>query len=93
MNTAQTYRASSDCLTEEMDGELLVYHPASATTVHLNGPSAVVWGLCDGQNSVQAIVELLVETYPEQAKQIPGDVAEVIKDLLENKIIEPVSDT
>ena len=90
MNTSEKYNAISDCLVEDMDGELLVYHPSTAATVHLNGPSSVVWKLCDGQNTVQAIIDLLLETYPGQAEQIPGDVADVIKELLENKIIESV---
>jgi len=91
MNTSQKYCALSDCLVEDMDGELLVYNPTTAATVHLNGPSSVVWNLCDGQSSVQTIIDALVETYPEQADQIPSDVTTVIKELLENKIIELVS--
>ena len=90
MNTSQKYCAQSDCLVEDMDGELLVYNPATASTVHLNGPSSVVWQLCDGQNSVQTIIDALIETYPAQADQIPSDVTGVIQELLENKIIDLV---
>lgn len=90
MTNTETYCAVSECLAEDMDGELLIYNPTTNTTVHLNGSSAMVWGLCDGQNSVQNIIELLVETFPEQADQIPDDVADVIRSFKKNKIIESV---
>jgi len=90
MNTAEKYRVLSDCLVEDMDGELLVYNPTTATTLHLNGSSAVVWGLCDGQNSIDAMIELISDAYPDQADQIAGDVTDVIKRLLQSNVIELV---
>lgn len=71
-----------------MDGELLLYDPRSAVTLHLNGPSAVVWQLLDGQRSLADIVAVVQESYPEQADQIPEDIAAVIKDLADRNVIE-----
>lgn len=81
MNNTDIYKQSQDCLLEDMDGELLLYDPNSAVTLHLNGPSAVVWQLCDGQRSTQEIIQVVQEAYPDQAEQISQDVASVVDDL------------
>lgn len=74
-----------------MDGELLLYDPRSAVTLHLNGPSAVVWQLLDGQRTVDDIITVVQQSYPEQAEQIPDDIRSVVEDLSERKVIESVA--
>ena len=81
MNLNAIYAQSPDCLLEDMDGELLLYNPVNTTTLHLNGSSAVVWELCDGKQSVEAIIASLIKAYPEQSGQIAADVEAVITDL------------
>jgi len=83
MDTQLIYKHAPDCLPEDMDGEILVYSPSLATTLHLNGPSAIVWGLCTGQHSIEDMIEALCEVYPEQAEQVRIDVIDVIRDLAE----------
>jgi len=90
MKEAEIYTQNQNCLLEDMDGELLLYNPASAVTLHLNGPSAIVWQLCDGERSTAEIVQLVQEAYPDQDAQIKQDVANVIDDLLERKVLESV---
>jgi hypothetical protein len=90
MKEADIYKQNEDCLLEDMDGELLLYNPSSAVTLHLNGPSAIVWQLCDGQRAAADIVQLVQEAYPDQNAQIKQDVTDVIDDLLERKVLEPV---
>lgn len=91
MNKTDIYKQADECLLEDMDGELLLYNPSNSTTLHLNGPSAVVWQLCTGENSVQEMIEALQEAYPEQAEQIGPDVVAVIKDLKEQEVLELVT--
>lgn len=91
MNNSDIYRHADEALLEDMDGELLLYHPPSAMTLHLNGSSAVVWQLCDGKRSIAEIVQLVTEAYPEQAEQIPGDVQSVIEDLLRRNVLVKAS--
>ena len=81
------YRQVDDALLEDMDGELLLYHPATAVTLHLNGPSAVVWQLCDGQRSCGDIINMVEEAYPQQAAQVADDVAQVVDDLQERGVL------
>jgi len=86
-----TYKPNPNCLLEDMDGELLLYNPESAVTLHLNGPSMIVWQLCDGERTDQQIIEMVKEAYPQQAEQISGDVATVLADLHSQGALETVA--
>ena len=90
MTLDSQYQQVPECLLEDMDGEMLLFNPANATTLHLNGPSAIVWELCTGENSVADIVEALQQAYPEQATQIEADVTSVITQLIEKQVIRRV---
>ena len=50
-----------------------------------------MWQLCDGQRSAADIIEVVQQAYPDQAEQISGDVAGVVDDLHERKVLELVS--
>jgi hypothetical protein len=91
MKNSAVYQQNKNCLLEDMDGELLLYNPSSAVTLHLNGPSAIVWQLCDGERSAAQIIELVQQNYPEQAAQIAADVTSVIDDLSEQKALTLVT--
>lgn len=90
MNNSNIYKQADGCLLEDMDGELLLYNPNNATTLHLNAPSVVVLELCDGKNSVQQIIDTIKQAYPEQSEQIPDDVVSVIDDLSSRNVLELV---
>lgn len=92
MNKQNKYRQVPECLLEDMDGELLLYNPKNATTLHLNGPSAIVWGLCNGENTVAQMIDIVSEAYPDQAEQIAGDIVSVIKELSEQEALALASD-
>lgn len=87
MNNTDIFKQNEDCLLEDMDGEMLLYNPTSSVTLHLNGPSAIVWQLCDGERSAEEIISLVKEAYPEQSEQIEEDVASVIDDLSERSVL------
>ena len=59
---------------EVIDGELLLYHPQETRILYCNQTASLVWGLCDGQRSVEEITDLLGEAFPEAADTIPADV-------------------
>ena len=50
---------------EEMDGELLLYHPQSTATIYMNQTAALVWQLCDGEREVAEIIAILTESFPD----------------------------
>jgi hypothetical protein len=90
MNLDNHYQKTLGCLLEDMVGEMLLFNPGNATTLRLNGPSALVWELCNGDNSVATIIHTLQLAYPAQTEQIESDVVAVIKELIENDVIQPV---
>ena len=90
MELNDIFKHADDALLEDMDGELLLYHPPTAITLHLNGPSAVVWQLCDGERSCSDIIELVKEAYPDQAEQVDADVEQVVDDLAARGVLVKV---
>ena len=73
-------------LLERVEGEIIVYHPSSTTSVYLNETGALVWELCNGQTCTADIVRLLVEVYPESRFEIEKDVPEIIQTLVEHGV-------
>jgi hypothetical protein len=63
---------------EELDGEILLFHPSSETILHTNQTGALVWRLCDGERSVADIVAALTAVYPDAATDIAQDVPELL---------------
>lgn len=63
---------------EEMDGELLLYHPQSTATLYLNNTAALVWQLCDGARTVAEIVEILSESFPDSGGGMDRDVLDAL---------------
>ena len=90
MNITDHYQQNPDCLVEDMDGELLLFNPASATTLHLNGSSAIVWQLSTGEHSLEEIIAGLQQSYPQQAQQIEVDVLSVMVDFLDKAVLQKV---
>lgn len=91
MPNSDIYTHAEDCLIEDMDGESLLYHPGTTTTLHLNQPSLLVWNLCDGERSVQDVITTLQEAFPDQNEQIAEDVVDVITELREKKVLVKVT--
>ena len=67
---------------EILDGEALLFHPATAQLAHLNRSAALVWQLCDGQHSIGEICALLGTAYPDAADSIREDVRQTLAQLL-----------
>lgn len=72
---------------EEMEDEHLLYNPLHMKTVYLNPSATLVWRLCDGDRTVQQIIDLLVESYPESKQQIPADVRDSVTQLVNNQAL------
>lgn len=80
MNPEAIPSANTEFSLEQIDGELLLYHPANTKAVYLNETAALVWQLCDGTRSVSDIVSLLEENYPE-SNTIKDDVEQTLQEL------------
>jgi len=73
---------------ETIDNELLLYHPAETKVMYCNQTASLIWQLCDGQRTVQEIVEMLSEAYPEATADIANDVQETVQQFLDHGAIE-----
>lgn len=88
MSLEATPRHKAGVLVDQLDDELLLYHPALETAVYLNQTAFLVWRLCDGQRSVARICEVLDGAFPGAAEQIVADVGTSLQTLAERGIIE-----
>lgn len=87
MNPEAIPCANTEFSLEEIDDELLLYHPAKTKAVYLNETAALVWQLCDSKRSVAEIVSLLKENYPD-SDTIQGDVEQTLQQLADNGAVE-----
>jgi len=87
MNSGAIPHPNTEFSLEEIDDELLLYHPAKTKAVYLNETAALVWQLCDSKRSVSEIISLLEENYPE-SDSISNDVEATLKQLADNGAVE-----
>ncbi len=67
---------------EDLDGEVVLLHPTRNIIIHTNQSGALIWRLCNGQRSVDEVVEVLTAIYPESAEEILQDVPQTIQTLV-----------
>lgn len=87
MNSAAIPHPNTEFSLEEIDDEILLYHPAKTRAVYLNETAALVWQLCDSKRSVSEIISLLEENYPE-SDSIRNDVESTLQQLADNGAVE-----
>ncbi len=63
---------------EALDGELLLFNPASDQILQTNQSGALVWQLCDGHRTLAEITDMLAAAYPDDAAAIAADVPEIL---------------
>ncbi len=73
---------------EEADDDLLLADFRRSQMHMLNPTAAVVWDLCDGENSVEEIAGLIAEHFSLQVTDVLGDVEKVLGGFRENAMIE-----
>jgi hypothetical protein len=81
-------RCKADYRLEEIDGELLIYHPTATNVVYCNQTASLIWHLCDGTHTAAEISTLLSEAYPEAAATIPAEVDATLHTLTQQQVIE-----
>lgn len=82
MNLTTLYpKRCAGFLVEQMDGETVLLHPIKNIIIHANETAALIWQLCDGNNSVDDIVDILSGAFPDAHAQIAKEVPETIQKL------------
>ena len=87
MNLQKRPVQKDDFVIEQEDGEIIVFHPASAKSFFLNESAAVIWEMCDGERRLVDIIEQLKESYPDQSSTVEQDVLDTIKLFLQQEVI------
>ncbi len=83
----KTPKTIDDFNLEEIDGEILLYSPASTRSIYLNPSASVIWQLCNGEATIGEITQALSERFPDAADSIGTDVVETIQTFLDNEAI------
>ncbi|MCB9077507.1 MAG: PqqD family protein [Anaerolineaceae bacterium] len=74
MTFANKPARTPDYQLELIDDELLLFHPGQTRILYCNATASLVWQLCDGQRTVQDIIDLLTDAYPEAEETLATDI-------------------
>jgi hypothetical protein len=88
MNFSAKPIQSPDYHLEMLDGELILYHLDDTKILYCNETASVIWRLCDGQQSIEEIINLLSRAYPDAAGDMASDVEATLQRFLEAGSIE-----
>lgn len=75
------------CRMEELDDEILLYHPGNNKTLYINKSASIIWQLCTGEQTVAEIIGLIKDAYPEQGEDLDQDVISTLTNLKNNDAI------
>jgi len=75
------------CRMEELDDEILLYHPGNNKTLYINKSASIIWQLCTGEHTVADIVNMIRDAYPSESDRLEEDVLATINDLISNDVV------
>lgn len=70
-----------------IDTETLVVDVKAGLLFPLNSVATRIWQLCDGQRTVEEIVQIVTAEFDADGKTIRQDTAEFIQELLQRRLI------
>ena len=83
-------RAVEGFQVEKLDGEIILLQPVRNIIIYSNQSAALIWQLCDGLRSVEAIIEILSAAYPEARDEIRAEVPATLQTLIKQGALETV---
>lgn len=78
---------NESCHMEELDDEVLLYNPASNQTLYINKSASVIWQLCNGEQSVEEIINMIQDAYPSNEEDLRQDILGTLKNLADNDAV------
>ena len=81
MDRTQKFAPNPDFSVEKFDNEILLYAVSGGNGVYLNETAWLVWEMCGKGHSVDEIITLLEEAYPEHKDSISDDVITAIESM------------
>lgn len=83
-------KQASNYISEDMDGQVLLYRVGAHKAVHLNDSAGLIWKLCDGSRTLNDVIAVLGEAYPDMRETIAADVRSGARMLLkEGALVKP----
>jgi hypothetical protein len=79
MNGKRHPKAAEGLVHSPLDGGAAIYQPGADRVHHLNHTGAVIMEMCDGEHSVQEIVDFL-----QLAFELPAPPEDEVRDLLQD---------
>jgi hypothetical protein len=73
---------------EAIDDELLLFHPAQTTILYCNPTASLIWQLCDGQRTIQEIIDLLTAAYPEAKDTLSAETQATLEQFQQQGAIQ-----
>ena len=86
-NTQIPHRKQSLQL-QEFDGELVLYDLEKMKVIYLSETATLIWQLCDGKRTIDEIVHLLQDAYPDNGGVIETDVESAMAHFTENRTLD-----
>lgn len=80
-------RSANGAYVRDLQGERIVYDPATHEVVVLNETAAFIWGLCDGTRSVAEILAALRQRYEAPEERLRSDLLAVLADLCARRLV------
>lgn len=88
MNNGEAFRASEDVVAREVGGEMVLLDLVSGTYFGLGAVGSRVWEqLSQGEASLAQLANLIESEFEAPRKQIEQDLAELLGQLAEKKLI------
>ncbi|MDC7221501.1 MAG: PqqD family protein [Spirochaetales bacterium] len=92
MELSETYKAASDVISTEMDGESVLMHVAKGKYFSLNETGSVIWKkLEEGPLTLGQMIEAIQAEFEVEADQCQKDLEGLIKTMMKKGVLEKVS--
>ncbi len=72
----------------QVGDESLLYDNDTHDVIHVDGPGSIIWALCDGTRTIEQIIELIANAYPDSRDAVAIDVQETITRLVEQSALK-----
>ena len=72
----------------ELDGEICLFNPSTATYLNLNGPASAIWNLIASKASEETIISALLDTYDVDEALCLSETREFLLQAVEKGMVE-----
>jgi hypothetical protein len=82
------YAQNPSICAAELDGEICLFNPSTATYLNLNGPASAIWNLIASKASEETIISALLDTYDVDEALCLSETREFLLQAVEKGMVE-----